>query len=93
LAIVGSGGGLGHLGLQFAKAEGLRVIGFDARDEDSAMSKTNGADVVVNATMGKAEAAGEVQKVTGGEGAAATIVLTDAPDTTALDVRSPEYRR
>ena len=31
-AIVGSGGGLGHLGCQFAKASGFKVIGIDARD-------------------------------------------------------------
>jgi len=33
LAIVGSGGALGHLGIQFAKALGLKVVGVDARDE------------------------------------------------------------
>jgi hypothetical protein len=34
LGIVGSGGGLGHLGVQFAKALGLNVVGVDARDQD-----------------------------------------------------------
>ncbi|KZP06172.1 GroES-like protein, partial [Athelia psychrophila] len=31
LAIVGAGGGLGHLGVQMAKAQGLNVIGIDAQ--------------------------------------------------------------
>lgn len=41
LAIVGSGGGLGHLGIQFAKATGLKVIGIDARDEGLACKSKN----------------------------------------------------
>ncbi|KAK8062024.1 Alcohol dehydrogenase 4 [Apiospora phragmitis] len=45
IAIVGSGGGLGHLGIQFAKkALGLRVIGIDARDEALTLSDSMGAD-------------------------------------------------
>jgi D-arabinose 1-dehydrogenase-like Zn-dependent alcohol dehydrogenase len=63
LALVGSGGGLGHLGIQFAKALGLNVVGIDARDEGLAMSKENGADVVVDARNGKDSVVAEVQKV------------------------------
>ena len=32
IGVVGSGGGLGHLGIQFAKAKGLIVLGIDARE-------------------------------------------------------------
>lgn len=39
LGIVGSGGGLGHMGIQFAKALGLKVIGIDARDEGIGKSR------------------------------------------------------
>ncbi|KAI0142521.1 GroES-like protein [Hypoxylon sp. NC0597] len=84
LAIVGSGGGLGHLGVQFARAMGIRVVGIDARDEGLGVSREAGADVVLDARKGRAEVVGEVQRVTGGEGARAAIVLADAEGATAL---------
>lgn len=84
LAIVGSGGGLGHLGVQFAKSQGLKVIGIDARDEGLELSKKHGADHVVDARKGKEEAAKAIQDITGGEGAYATVNLSDAPTAAAL---------
>jgi propanol-preferring alcohol dehydrogenase len=55
IAIVGSGGGLGHLALQFAKALGLKTIGIDARQEtakviEEVMEATEGvrADATLN---------------------------------------------
>jgi alcohol dehydrogenase, propanol-preferring len=85
LAIVGSGGGLGHLGIQFAKkAKGLNVIAIDARDEGLELSKKTGADVVIDARTSKSKIVAEVQAVTGGDGADATIVLADADDSAAL---------
>ncbi|KAG9958630.1 GroES-like protein, partial [Aureobasidium melanogenum] len=84
LALVGSGGGLGHLGIQFAKALGLNVVGIDARDEGLAMSKEYGADVVVDARKGKDSVVAEVQKVTGGAGVDASITLSDANDAAGM---------
>ena len=84
LAIVGSGGGLGHLGCQFAKALGLNVIGIDARDEGLSLTKQNGADVVVDARKGKDAAVKEVQAITNGAGADATINLSDADSAAAI---------
>lgn len=49
IAIVGGGGGLGHLGVQFAKALGLFVIAIDARDEGLQLAKGCGAGTVVDA--------------------------------------------
>lgn len=77
LAIVGSGGGLGHLGVQFAKALGLQVIGVDARDEGLELTTKYGADVVVDARKGKEAVVKEVQAVTNGQGADATVNLSD----------------
>lgn len=77
IAFVGSGGGLGHLGVQFAKALGLRVIGVDARDEGLELSKEYGADVVLDAREGKDEVVEAVRGVTGGQGADATVCLSD----------------
>ncbi len=49
IAIVGAGGGLGHLGVQFARAKGLRVAAVDARDEGLELARRLGADVVADA--------------------------------------------
>ncbi|KAK8074434.1 chaperonin 10-like protein [Apiospora hydei] len=85
VAIVGSGGGLGHLGIQFAKkALGLRVLGIDARDEALELSRGFGAEAVLDARRDKEEVVAEAQKATGGHGADATIVLSDAPGAVAL---------
>ena len=78
LAIMGSGGGLGHLGVQFAKAKGLKVIGLDARDAGLELSRKYGADVVVDVRKGDEETVKEVQSVTNGAGADVTITLSDA---------------
>jgi len=77
VAIVGGGGGLGHLGVQFAKALGLRVIAIDARDEALALAKECGADTLIDARQDKAKVVEEVKKVTGGQGADATLNVSD----------------
>lgn len=89
LAIVGSGGGLGHLGVQFAKKKGLKVIGIDARDEGLELSKAMGADVVLDARKDKDEVVRQVQDLTreanpGNPGVDATVVLSDAESAAAL---------
>ncbi|KAB2570561.1 alcohol dehydrogenase [Lasiodiplodia theobromae] len=84
LCLVGAGGGLGHLGVQFAKARGLRVVGVDARDEGLALAREAGADVVVDARVGKERVVEEVRRVTGGGGADATVTLADAQGAAAL---------
>ncbi|KAL0262495.1 hypothetical protein SLS55_001463 [Diplodia seriata] len=84
VCLVGAGGGLGHLGVQFAKARGLRVVAVDARDEGLALAREAGADVVVDARGGKEKVVDEVQRVTGGAGADATVTISDARDASAL---------
>lgn len=83
VALVGSGGGLGHLGIQFAKALGLNVIGIDARDEGLELSKETGAHVVIDARKGNDSVVEEVHKVTNGKGADATICISDAKSAAA----------
>lgn len=78
LAIVGSGGGLGHLGIQFARASGLQVIAIDARDEGLELSKKVGAQIVIDARKGDKGVVVEVHKVTNNQGADATINVSDA---------------
>lgn len=84
LALVGSGGGIGHLCVQFAKKKGLKVIGVDARDDGLEISKALGADVVVDARKGKEAVVKEVQEATDGIGADATVTLSDAESAAAL---------
>lgn len=88
VALVGSGGGLGHLGVQFAKQRGLRVVGIDARDDGLAVSREVGADVVVDARE-----EGVVKRVWEGIGRGtgvseggvdAAVVLSDAAGAAAL---------
>ncbi|KAF2710439.1 GroES-like protein [Pleomassaria siparia CBS 279.74] len=78
IAIVGSGGGLGHLGVQFAKALGLNVIGVDARDEGLELTKSGGADLAVDARIGHDKVVEEVKKVTNDEGVPVTVNVSDA---------------
>jgi len=84
VALVGSGGGLGHLGIQFAKALGLKVIGIDARNEGLELSSKNGADVVFDAREGKEEVVKGVEKVTDGRRADSTICISDAQSAAGL---------
>ena len=84
VALVGAGGGLGHLGCQFAKALGLVVVGIDARDEGLKLAKDSGADILVDARQEKGKLGEEVMKVTNGTGADATINVSDADRAAAL---------
>jgi propanol-preferring alcohol dehydrogenase len=83
IALVGSGGGLGHLGIQFAKALGLNVIGIDARDEGLKLSREAGAHVVIDARKGDKFVVEEVGKVTNKMGADATVNVSDAKSAAA----------
>lgn len=84
IGFVGSGGGLGHLGIQFAKARGLKVVGVDARDEGLELSRKHGADIVADARKGKAEVVKEAHSVTGGKGVDAAVSLSDHKDASAI---------
>ena len=77
LAIVGAGGGLGHLGIQFANAKGINVVAVDARDEGLELCKKAGAKYVVDAREGKEKNVEQVQKLTNGLGVEATINVSE----------------
>jgi alcohol dehydrogenase, propanol-preferring len=72
-------GGLGHLGIQYAKAMGLHVVAIDIDDGKLAHASRLGADLVVNARNGDPAAA--VKKGTGG---GAHGVLITAPSLPAF---------
>ncbi|SMR45161.1 unnamed protein product [Zymoseptoria tritici ST99CH_3D1] len=76
VAIMGAGGGLGHLACQIAsKGLGLRVIGIDHGSKKKLATEC-GAEVFIDHTQGNVEE--EVKKATGGLGAQSVLVLTAA---------------
>jgi propanol-preferring alcohol dehydrogenase len=64
--VISGAGGLGHLGIQYAKTMGLRVCAVDIDDGKLTLAKQLGADLAVNATHANAEEA--VKKGTDGGG-------------------------
>jgi propanol-preferring alcohol dehydrogenase len=78
VAISGAGG-LGHLGIQYAKAMGLLVCAIDIDEGKLAHAKRLGAEVTINAKNGDPAAA--VKKATGG---GAHGVLITAPSLIAF---------
>ena len=77
VVISGAGGGVGALGVQYARAMGYRVIAIDAGKEKEGFCKTSGADsyidVLTETDTGKA-----VMSLTEGHGAKAVIVTAGA---------------
>ncbi|KIW86634.1 uncharacterized protein Z519_12759 [Cladophialophora bantiana CBS 173.52] len=74
IVIVGCGG-LGQMGIRFAKAMGLNVVGLDINDGVLTAAKENGADVTVNSK--DAEFEKKIRDATGG-GADAAVVFSAA---------------
>lgn len=83
----GLGRGLGHLGVQFARAMGMRVVGVDARDEGLELTRRYGAEVVVDSRQGEEEIVREVHRVTNGEGVAATVNVSEAATAAAMSCK------
>jgi len=78
-------GGLGQLGIQYAKAMGLHVAALDVTEEKLALARASGADVTVNAKS--PDAAAQVVRETGG-GAHGVLVTAVSPPafTQAIDM-------
>lgn len=75
VAIVGAGGGLGSLAIQYAKAMGLSVIAIDGGDEKGAMCAKLGAQSYIDFTKTK-DLVADVQAATpDGTGPHAVILL------------------
>ncbi|PYH95548.1 NAD(P)-binding protein [Aspergillus ellipticus CBS 707.79] len=85
LGVVGSGGGLGHLAVQFAKKMGVNVVGVDGREVGLELSRRMGADLVVDVGVGAEALVRAVRGRVGEDGAEgerlcdAAVVLSDAP--------------
>jgi propanol-preferring alcohol dehydrogenase len=77
LAIVGAGGGLGHLGIQFAIAKGVNVIAIDARDEGLELCSKAGAKHILDARDGKEKLVDKVHALTDGLGVHAAVNVSE----------------
>jgi len=89
LVIVGAGGGLGHMALQYAKAMGMIVIAIDHKDATLKMLKELKADHILDFT--KVDTKTEILKITRGKGCHGCILLAESakPFTDAIEyVRS-----
>ncbi|KAH8914878.1 GroES-like protein [Atractiella rhizophila] len=84
VCIVGSGGGLGNLAIQFCKAKGFKTIGLEARDVGIEASKKSGVDMVVDVRKGREHVLQQVYGATRGTLATTTIVLSDHEEATGL---------
>jgi alcohol dehydrogenase, propanol-preferring len=85
VGIMGCGGGLGHIGIQFAKSMGYNVVGIDAQDDALRIAESmNCLDLLIDARKtNKEEAVKEIARklptnISEEQGCAAIIVLTEA---------------
>jgi D-arabinose 1-dehydrogenase-like Zn-dependent alcohol dehydrogenase len=82
IVISGSGGGLGHIGVQIAaRIKKLRVIAVDAGEEKRKLSLSSGAEVFID--YRDEDVAARVHEITG-EGAHATIVVPGTREAFAM---------
>lgn len=70
--VVFGAGGLGNLGVQYAKALGLRVIAVDINDDKLALAKEVGAEVVINGK--KEDTVARIKEIT--DGGAQGVICT-----------------
>jgi len=77
LAISGIGG-LGHLGIQYAKAMGLNVLALDVSEEKLELARLVGADIAIDARRPDAVAAALRETGGGAHGVLVTAVSTAA---------------
>jgi D-arabinose 1-dehydrogenase-like Zn-dependent alcohol dehydrogenase len=73
VVFIGAGGGVGHMGVQIARAMGLRVVGIDRGDAKRDLSMKLGCEAFVDFTITK-DPATEVVQITEGKGAHGVIV-------------------
>ncbi|KAF9442535.1 mannitol-1-phosphate dehydrogenase M1PDH1 [Macrolepiota fuliginosa MF-IS2] len=75
VAIPGAGGGLGHLAVQYAVAQGLRVIAIDTGEKKKKLTLNLGAEKWIDFKESK-DLVADVQAATGGPGPQVAIVAT-----------------
>ncbi|KAK5946482.1 hypothetical protein PMZ80_000625 [Knufia obscura] len=88
IVLPGAGGGLGHFGVQYAKAMGMRVIAIDGGDAKRDLCKKLGAEHFIDYTTTK-DIPAEVMKLTqyGAHGVLVTAATKEAYSTAASLLR------
>lgn len=76
-AIIGAGGGVGHMGVQIAKAMGLRVIGIDAGAEKETLCLQLGCEAFVDFSKSD-DPIKDVREIAEGKGAHGIFVTASA---------------
>jgi alcohol dehydrogenase, propanol-preferring len=76
--VISGVGGLGQLGIEYAKAMGLRVAAVDVTEEKLLLARASGAEVTVNALSPNAAAQVVEQTGGGGHGVLVTAVAPSA---------------
>ncbi|ODV88641.1 hypothetical protein CANCADRAFT_27660 [Tortispora caseinolytica NRRL Y-17796] len=79
VTIVGAGGGLGSLAVQYAKAMGLRPIGIDGGDEKAALVKKLGGEHFVDFTKSKDIVQEVIDYTEGGSHAVLNLSASSGP--------------
>ncbi|KAL6357638.1 hypothetical protein LRP88_07811 [Fusarium phalaenopsidis] len=77
-AFLGAGGGVGHMGVQLAKAMGLRVIGVDAGEKKRKMCKDLGCEEFVDFSDTK-DVPEEIKRITSDKGVDGVFVTASSP--------------
>lgn len=75
--VISGVGGLGQLGIEYAKAMGLRVAAVDVTEAKLALARASGAEVTVNALS--TDAVAQVVKQTGGGAHGALVTAVSPP--------------
>lgn len=75
VVLLGAGGGVGSLGIQYARAMGYRVIAVDTGSEKEGPCRGLGASAYVDIEQAGLDIAGTVKGLTDGKGASAVIVI------------------
>ncbi|KAJ7127553.1 hypothetical protein C8R43DRAFT_1027602 [Mycena crocata] len=78
VAVPGAGGGLGHLGIQYAVAMGLRVIAIDTGNVKRDLCLKLGAEKWIDFKT-STDLVNDVKEATGGQGPHAAIVVASNP--------------
>lgn len=76
VAVVGAGGGLGHLAIQYARAMGLKVIAIDGGQDKRQLCLELGADAYVDFFEAKDNLVQQVVEITGGGSHCALVVAS-----------------
>lgn len=83
---IGAAGGVGHMGVQIAKAMGLRVIGVDGGDGKEELCFKLGCEAFIDFRHSK-DVAADVIRITNGKGAHGVFVTASSPSAYAVAPR------